>query len=159
VLWRASDGRIVARERAEPSPGFNASVPVRPAFSPDGSLFTAAGNWDRTPGIWRTRDGTQVAALTEPYAGVAFSPTAALVVTDGPRVWDAQSGRLLLRLRPPGDEPGSDAAFTSDGLHVVTAGGLIFACDVCGPLPRLMRLADQRITRPFKPTERARYVR
>jgi WD40 repeat protein len=159
VLWRASDGRIVARERTEPSPGFNASAPVRPAFSPDGSVFTAAGNWDRTPGIWRTRDGTQVAALTEPYASVAFSPTAPLVVTEGPTVWDAQSGRLLLRLRPPGYDAGSEAAFTPDGLRLVTAGGQIFACDVCGPLPRLMRLADQRITRPFKPTERARYLR
>ena len=158
ALWRASDGRIVARERSERSPHFNASVPVRPAFSPDGSVFTAAGNWDRTPGIWRTRDGTQVAALTQPFASVAFSPTAPLVVTDGPTVWDAQSGRLLLRLGAPGD-PGGSAVFTRDGLRLVTSAGWVYACDVCGRLPRLMRLADRRITRPFKPTERARYLR
>jgi WD40 repeat protein len=159
VLWQASDGRIIARERAERSPGFNASVPVRPAFSPDGSLVAAAGNWDRTPGIWRTSDGAQVAALTQPFSSVAFSPTAPLVVTDGPAVWDARSGRLLVRLGSPSQDPGSSAAFTSDGLRVVTGTGSVYSCDVCGPLPRLMRLADRRITRQFKPTERARYLR
>src|SRR3954447_21433528 len=159
VLWRAADGRIVARERAERSPGFNASAPVRPAFSPDGSRFAAAGNWDRTPGIWRSRDGAQIAALTQPFSSVAFSPTAPIVVTDGPTVWDAETGRLLLRLGSGGQDSASAAAFTADGLRVVTAGGLVYSCDVCGPLPRLVRLADRRITRPFKPTERARYLR
>jgi WD40 repeat protein len=158
ALWRASDGRIVARRQAERSPRFNASAPARPAFSPDGSMFAAAGNWDRTPGIWRTSDGTQVAALTQPFSSIAFSPTAPLVVTDGPTVWDARSGRLLLRLGSP-SEGGSSPAFTRDGLRVVTAEGRVYACDVCGSLPRLMRLADGRITRPFKPTERARYLR
>jgi hypothetical protein len=30
---------------------------------------------------------------------------------------------------------------------------------VCGPLPRLMRLASRRITRPFTAVERERYLR
>jgi WD40 repeat protein len=161
VLWRATDGDVIAREQTEQSPGFNASVPVRPAFSTDNTLFVAAGNWDRTPGVWRTTDGQLVSKLTQPYNTVAFSPNAPLLVTDGAFVWDAESGRLLLSLHDPLNGL-SDAAFTADGLQVIgDAFGEreVFSCDVCGTLPRLLRLADQRITREFTPAERDRYLR
>jgi WD40 repeat protein len=165
VLWRADDGRVIAREHAEQSPGFNASVPVTPAFSADGSLVVAAGNWDRGPGVWRTSDGRLVSKLTQSFNTVAFSPTEALLVTDGAFVWDAESGRLLLTLRDPTISL-DHVAFTSDGLRVV--GGTysspysireIFPCDVCGSLTRLMHLAGQRITRSFTAAERDRYLR
>jgi WD40 repeat protein len=161
VLWRASDGQVVARERAERSPGFNASVPVPPAFSADGSLFSAAGNWDRSPGVWRTSNGELASRLTQTYNTVAFSPNAPLIVTDGAFVWDAESGRRLLTLRDPLNGL-QDAAFTADGLRVIanTFGEReTFACDVCGSLTRLMHLASHRITRDFTAAERNRYLR
>jgi WD40 repeat protein len=161
VLWRASDGHVIAREQAERSPGFNASVPVPPVFSPDGSLVVAAGNWDRSPGVWRTSDGRLVSKLTQSLNTVAFSPNAPLIVTDGGLVWDAESGRLLLTLRDPVNGI-DDAAFTPDGLHVI-ADALgkrdIFSCDICGSLPQLLHLANQRITRGFTLAERDRYLR
>lgn len=166
VLWRADDGRVIAREHAERSPGFNASVPVPPAFNADGSLVVAAGNWDRGPGVWRTSDGRLVSKLTQSFNKVAFSPTEPLLVTDGGLVWDAESGRLLLTLHDPTTL--LDAAFSSDGLRIVGEGEIpsstdstreIFHCDVCGSLTRLMQLAGQRITRSFTAAERDRYLR
>lgn len=163
VLWRSSDGQVVSRQQSQPSPGFNASAPVKPAFSPDGKLFVAAGNWERQPSIWRTSDGRQVATMTESFNRVAFSPTAPLIVTDGLSVWDADSGRRLLQLRDPASGV-SDAAFTPDGLRVISESidgndRAVFPCDVCGPLSRLLELADQRITRRFTTAEQNRYLR
>ena len=158
VLWRANDGHVLARKRGEPSPEFNASQPVKPAFSADGKLFVAAGNWERQPSIRRTSDGQQIATLTDGFNSVAFSPTGPLVVTDGASVWDGESGRRLLQLRNP---PSGVfyAAFTPDGLRVVGDHRLIFSCDVCGSIDRLLALARQRITRRFTAAERDRYLR
>lgn len=162
LLWRASTGQIVAREMTEASPGFNASVPVSPAFSADGSLFTAAGNWDRSPGVWRTSDGQLVSTLSEAYQTVAFSPTGPLIVTGGGLVWDATSGRLLLTLHDPQNVGIDDAVFSPNGLNVIgsTASGReLFPCDVCGSLSQLLALANRRTTRPFTAAERNRYLR
>jgi WD40 repeat protein len=163
ILWSAGDGHVIAREQTEPSPGYNASVPVRPAFSADGSLFVAAGNWDRSPAVRRTSDGHLVSKLTQTFSSVAFSPNAPLIVTDGALVWDATSGRRLLTLRDPVTGEGLwTPAFTEDGLHIIGAvndAHEIYPCDVGGSLTQLLQLADQRITREFTATERARYLR
>jgi hypothetical protein len=61
----------------------------------------------------------------------------------------------------------SDPVFTASGLQIQGEGSgprlqaqrLTFPCDVCGSIKRLLALADRRITRPFTPAERDRYVR
>jgi WD40 repeat protein len=162
VLWRAGNGHVIARERTEPSPGYNASIPVRPAFSADGSLFVAAGNWDRSPAVRRTSDGRPVARLAQGFNSVAFGPNAPVIVTDGAFVWDAASGRRLLSLRDPVSGEGLwTPGFTEDGLHIIGAvrgAHEMYPCDVGGSLSQLLRLADQRITREFTAAERARYL-
>jgi WD40 repeat protein len=156
ALWRVSDGRMVARVRGEPSPGFNASAPLLPVFSPDGSTFIAAGNWEHHVVVRRVADGQPVASLGHVDARVAFSPTAPLVVSDAGTVWDAGSGREIAQL-PVSDATGTIVGFTADGRRV-TSLTATWACDVCGTLADLLRLANRRVTRSFTPAERARFL-
>ena len=71
------------------------------------------------------------------------------------RIFDAESGQQLERLRGPSREV-LKVAFSSDGRHVAV-GGLdgalrIYACGLCGSIDDLLRLAAQ-VHRPLSVDE------
>jgi WD40 repeat protein len=111
------------------------------AFSPDGRRIVTASD-DRTARVWDVQTGEQIAVLREhtaPVRSAVFSPDGLRVVsTQMPQrtgnvtivtsndsialLWDAQSGRVILRLE--GDMVQVyDATFSPDGKRIVTASG------------------------------------
>ena len=120
------------------------------AYSPDGRRLLTASR-DRTAGLWDTATGRVQAVVKGHEAAVTFatfSPDGrrALTLALGPDrsaiIWDADTGRKLVRLKlssdwdarfqapGPGDPPGLEflaeyrmASFSPDGRRVVTAFG------------------------------------
>ena len=168
-LWRPDTGEAVGRmgssERWERMPSTDA-----PAFSADGRLVATTWNWEDSIHLWRTSDGSRVTDLEGSSATVVrseFAPSGPLLSTLSTdhtiRVWDSAAGRSLLTLR--GEELYSDVGFSPNGESILGYAGFgseltvdTFACDVCGPVERLRRLADERATRDFTPFERERYL-
>jgi hypothetical protein len=75
-------------------------------------------------------------------------------------VWDATTGRELLRLQGADDSPALNPEGTLIAAADTAAGQVsIYECDVCeAGLDRLEQLAEQRITRAPTPEERALYL-
>jgi WD40 repeat protein len=118
------EGRPKVLRVLEAGPGI-----VRLSFSPDGTRLVTAGS-DGTGQIWNTSTGRRehvLAGHRDRLTSARFSPDGALVVTASRDhdaiVWDAQSGKRrehgLLRAHTA---IVSDAAFSSDGRWIVTAG-------------------------------------
>jgi WD40 repeat protein len=112
------------------------------AFAPDGSRLASGGN-DKAVKVWDVADGQELLAIPHDLAisDILWSPDGRRVAAvTGPRlnffggrrdsalvpneikVWDVTANREVARLR--GHEGSSSwAAFTTDGRHLVSAGG------------------------------------
>ena len=140
-IWDADGG--TALETLRPSGHRVATFDGRPfgvteaAFNPDGTLVVTASD-DGRARIWDVDGGAPVRSLRGHTGGVtsaAFSSDGERVVTAGgdgtARIWDANGGAAIETLRSRrarrearsqyGTFAVTDAAFTPDGKHVVTA--------------------------------------
>jgi WD40 repeat protein len=119
--------------------------------------------------VWEADTGEPVAAIVglanlyEEFASRAsFSPDGRLVLTSGTdgkaRLWDAGTGERLVVL----SGFVGFASFSPDGKLIVTVGGPsagLYACEECGALTDLRRLADERVSRTITRRERKAYLR
>jgi WD40 repeat protein len=122
------------------------------AFSDDGRLLATSGR-DTRAIVWNiaSRRERVLSGTFGTVAAVAFSPDGRWVVTAGPisaGLWPTSTGRLQFYLR--GDTSALTAvAFSPDGGTILSASkdGTVrtYACTVCGTLPALERVAEQRL--------------
>jgi WD40 repeat protein len=131
------------------------------AFGPDATRVATAST-DQTVRVWPVDSGGSpvvlpqpdgVTTVTFPRGPAAVESTATIgnfVLTTSPsgiaRVWDVNAGRIIMQLHGLGDVI---AAFSPDGTRVATAraNGAVetYACQTCGALEHLRRLAQARI--------------
>ncbi|NUR75382.1 MAG: hypothetical protein HOQ28_03725, partial [Thermoleophilia bacterium] len=121
-------------------------------FSPDGRTL-ATSSVDHDARLWDTGSGEMTRLLRQHFAkvaDVAFSPDGRWLVTAGPitaGLWQLPTGTFVPLRGPTAQVVG--AAFTADSRTVLTGSldGTIrsYRCDICGTLPELRRLADERL--------------
>ncbi len=136
-VWEAKSGKLLATLQGHESAVFSAQ------FSPDGQRVVTA-SVDRTARVWKVQSGKLLATLQEtgvlvnspqlPSVEVAlrrisnmnsvqFSPDGERIVTGSfdktARVWEAQSGKLLVALQGHESRVNS-AQFSPDGERIVT---------------------------------------
>jgi WD40 repeat protein len=137
-------------------------------FSADGSrIVTSSRDWDAR--IWDVASGasTLLRGHFGPVFGASFSPDGQLVVTAGPQtvgLWEAGSGQLISYLHGH-DQPLTSASFSPDGRRILSTSrdGTVrtYACEVCGGLDELARVAESRLdtlARPLSAADRRRYA-
>ena len=149
-IWNVATG---LRE-LKPLKGHRAAL-TSAAFSPDGSLVVTASA-DHDARVWSARTGNQKYLLSIHGAIVSdaeFSPDGRWIVTAGPGLaglWEVRTGRLLTLLRGH-VEPIRTAVFGGSRYAIYTAGedGTVrkHTCELCGPAPRLLELAERRLQR------------
>jgi WD40 repeat protein len=149
AVWRTSDGRRLFRRLAHRAGTRVLGV----AFNASGSEIVTAG-LDHDVHVWDAASGRPVADLTGHFAlvsGAAFSPDGRWVVSAGPAtagLWDVPNQQRVLLLS--GHQGRLLAAtFDANGRKIETVGvdGTLRAydCEVCGGIPELLRLAEQRL--------------
>jgi WD40 repeat protein len=123
-VWNVASGRPLSTLRG------HTNICLSAAFSPSGRQILTASH-DGTTRLWQAAGGEQcsppfVAGLRGTYSFAAFSPSGAQIATDGENatvyVYDAAKGERLHTLQGHKTAPVS-AAFSPDGLRIVTAGG------------------------------------
>jgi WD40 repeat protein len=121
-------------------------------FSDDGKLLASSGR-DTHAIVWNvaTRRKRVLSGTFGTVSAVALSPDGRWVVTAGPisaGLWPTSTGRLEFFIR--GDTAALTAvAFSPDGSTILSASkdGTLrtYACTICGTLPALERVAEQRL--------------
>lgn len=98
------------------------------AFSPDGTKLATAG-FDGFVHVWQGQTGDHVRRLSGHLGrvrAVSISPDSTRIATAGDdervRVWDAASGRELLTLASPHQQPFVKVSFSSDGTRLLAIG-------------------------------------
>ena len=160
-IWNAATGHLerILRGHGE---AVNSA-----AYAEDGR-HVVTGGADGTVRVWRVDDGSSVILRGHegPVRSAQFNPAGDRVVSTGSdgtvRVWNASGGETLVVLYTHhGGASGAD--FSPDGRQVVSAGidGIlrVSACEVCGPLPEVLRLARSRADRELSAIERERFLR
>ena len=162
-VWDASTGASLRTLGGS----YNARV-LDAGFSPDGRRIVTAGD-DGVARVWEARTGSEVFDLrgnTQAVEAAVFSPDGRWIATAGAdstvRLWDATDGEEVAVLIGH-DDAVESVEFSSDSTALVTASNddtsRVFACQqVCVPLPRLLALLPDRITRPLTPEERITYL-
>ena len=137
-------------------------------FSSDGR-FLATSSRDRDARVWDVETGKPVLLRGHfgPVFGASFSPDGRFVVTAGPitaGLWQSSNGRLIAYLRGH-EAPLTDASFSPDGARILTSSrdGTVrsYACEICGGLDALVRVAKARLaglTAPLPAADRLRYL-
>src|SRR5947209_16466966 len=145
TVWDAGSGRAVTRIHVESVPGLQAIETAE--FSSDGREVVTASD-DGAARVFSTAGGRQIRpafrANASPLTGAAFSPDGSELLvasSDGTaRIWDVASHRQL-RVFRLGDAVTS-AAFTPDGLRIVTTAGshgAVFDASTGAELTQLVR--------------------
>jgi WD40 repeat protein len=164
VVWDAasaspSDWTPLTRFGRTLNPYFDA------LFSPH-SEFLVVLNTNGTARVMRTDTWQQSTRLAlRSLNAYTFSPRDDLLVAvddkGAPGAWDLVSGQRLALF---GDVRGrvADVSFTSDGRFVLVASrnGAVgrYACDICGSVDELRKLAKARTTRPLTAEERSVFL-
>ena len=119
-----------------------------------------------TVSFWNVRTGQMLhvhESAAEPFWGAmtvdgalsAIGTTAGLV-----EVWDTRTGVEVATFA--GHDGDVTQLFNSDGTEILTAGDdgtvRIFSCELCRPLPELIELARERLTRDLTSEERAEFL-
>jgi WD40 repeat protein len=146
-LWAVASGRLRRVLHA------GAAIVNDVTFSADGR-FVAASSADAEVRVWNVATGRGHRLARSAFGStpaVAFDRTGKWVVAAAPIsaiVWRADSGRQLFYLRGHGPLVTS-AVFAPDRPTILTASGdgtvRTYACEVCGDLPALVRLAERRL--------------
>lgn len=169
-VWRTNDGTTLLTLRGHPE-GVN-SV----AWSPDGKVL-ATGGYDSVIRLWDASSGHLLQALTGSHGTIMrldFSPDSRWIATtsdeDGAlRIWEVSSGRLVDIHRGDFGSMGFRIDFSPDGREIAVAGftgpfgtgtgeTLLYRCEVCVGIDRLIDLAESRVTRALTAVERARFL-
>jgi WD40 repeat protein len=132
------------------------------SFSPDGKLLAALG---LTVRIWDWENDRVIAELRGPGFPFAaeFSRNAKFVVTStgdvtsgngGIQVWDWAAEQLILKFASPFS---GEVSFSPDA-RLITAGAMVYECDLCGSLESLLALTSKIVPRELSAVEQAKYV-
>jgi WD40 repeat protein len=182
VVVATWDGKIAVRDMQSGAALLEAeldeegAVPQVVALSGDGNLLFIGG--DKFPQIWDLRARSRVRTLAgheDEVFGGAFSDDGRFVLSgsgymhargeppengNAVHLWDTQ-GRLLLSYLSARQVVRA-VSFASDGTRIVAGSddGTVrrYVCEVCLPLPGLVRLASSRLARGLSDDERRRYV-
>lgn len=160
-IWETRTGRELAVLRGHQNEVFSA------AFSSDGK-WVATGDADATVRVWETGSWRKLQELSGHTAGVtrvAFSPDGHFLVSaasDGTvRVWEPRTGQNVSQIHLRSAEV-SNAVFSPDGKYIAAASSdniaRIYACEACLPIPDLVHLILNRVTRRLTPSEREKYL-
>jgi WD40 repeat protein len=140
-------------------------------FSPDGTRIASLGI-DSTIRVWPARGGAAPMTLSAAGQGAAttrltFTPDGGHVALlggqelTGVQLWPATAPAEPVTVRALGPGP-LGFAFDAPGTRVVTVhsdGSVrVWACEVCGPVSRVLAAAGTRATRPFTSGERRTYL-
>lgn len=129
------------------------------AFAPDGAaLLTVGGNSAR---LWNVAASQELINFSPhgAVAGVAFSPDGTRVVSaswdNSAKIWDARTGKALLKLAGVHRGYVNTAVFSPDGQRVVTAGddglAVVWEAAQARPLVRLEGHEDRVRSATFSP--------
>jgi WD40 repeat protein/DNA-binding SARP family transcriptional activator len=130
-IFDAETGRELVVVRGRHCVGRGRCRVNRAVFSPDGSMIATTGQ-DGSVRIFDAATGRQLRVLlghTQASFGsypVAWSPDGTRLLSmaaDGTRIWDARTGRPLLKVPPLGG-PGVSAALSPDGAQMLLESGL-----------------------------------
>jgi WD40 repeat protein len=158
--WRAN-GKVRRRIKADFGELFSAD------YSKDGTRIVTSGA-DGTAKVWNARTGKQLFVLRGHLGLVfdaGFSPDGTRIVTAGSdtttRLWDAEHGGDALVVFHGHSDLIATAEFSQDGKQILTSSAdgsaRLFACDVCGSVHQLERLAKARVTRSLTADEKRRF--
>jgi len=160
-IWNVATGRVERTLRGHGEDVHTAE------YSPDGTRIVTAGA-DGTVRIWPAQ-GSGPSVILRGHEGhvnaAAFNPDGTRVVSAGVdgtvRVWDAAGGETLVVLYRHTDAARS-VSFSPDGTAILSTGedniARVSACEVCGSLGEVRRLARMRADRVLNAIERQRFL-
>jgi WD40 repeat protein len=165
AAWSLRNGRRLYLRQSHRSGTAVKSV----AFSSSGRRIVTAGN-DSQIRVSSATSGSESQTLRGhfgPVSGAAFSSDGRWVLTAGPEtagLWDLVNRQRLLFLEGHVGRVVA-ASFDAAGRRITTVGidGTVrsYACETCGSIPDLLRLAERRLAatgRRLTPAERRRYL-
>jgi WD40 repeat protein len=127
-LWNTSTGKSIKTMVA--SEGFASKVVFAVAFSADGK-YALSGGADNSVRLWNARNLTSIKNFTghtgfTGISSVAFSPDSKYVLSatwlGQVKIWDLESGTEWRSLAGHTGMMGTQAKFSPDGKHVISAG-------------------------------------